>query len=90
MILHVSSRSAHLSASKTTSLHFAIVLHVQAWSAIKLIQIKVRFSTRKSDFVLNRGDPALVASGVIRDGVGPPASPAISAMPPKAEVNSEH
>jgi hypothetical protein len=27
---------------------------------------------------------------VIRDGGGPPVSPAMSAMPPKAEVNSEH
>ena len=27
---------------------------------------------------------------VIRDGIEPAASPAMSAMPPKAEVNSEH
>jgi hypothetical protein len=56
-----------ISPSKRTSPHFAFVPHVyvQAWSALKLIQIKVRFSTRKPDFVRNRGGPVNVASGSI-------------------------
>ena len=32
---------------------------------------------------------SMSANGVIRDRGGPPVSPATSAMPPKAEVNSE-
>jgi hypothetical protein len=45
MILYVSSGSPLF---HTTSLHFAFML--QAWSAIKLIQIKVGFTDREGEY----------------------------------------
>jgi hypothetical protein len=35
-------------------------------------------------------DSAQMSARVIRDGCGPPVGPAMSTMPPKAEINSEH